>query len=171
MEKTLSDFLEFTPLSARTFCQNMQAAVTGISPFHVGMSADDIRVDIIYYIDANISLPNHITKGNYIICTSDYSSMNKFESPSNIIYISDEDEYLAFIHKISTILADENRLSHISARILSMLQNGYSVQKILEYGFELLGNPLMVSDASFCYIAGVHLDDIDEPVWNYVAEK
>ncbi|MDR3053506.1 MAG: helix-turn-helix domain-containing protein [Coriobacteriales bacterium] len=63
-------------------------------------------------------------------------------------------------------------LSEISETLREILQRTGSLQSLLQYGYSLLQNPLLVSDSSFGYIASAGTEKIDdEPIWSSTLEN
>ena len=60
----------------------------------------------------------------------------------------------------------------MSEELLEMLKDGCELQEIMDYGYRRLGNPVMLMDASFNYLASSGVsEDIDEPVWEYTVKN
>ncbi len=74
--------------------------------------------------------------------------------------------------KISELLAEIPSGDKISADLLDMLQEGCSIQQILDYSYKILGNPVMLVDVTFNYEASAGTEFLDdEPVWEYTIKN
>ena len=94
------------------------------------------------------------------------------QKKNNIIVISSEEDYNRTINSISSILDHGFVKSVMSEELLEMLKDGCRIQEIMDYGFRHLGNPIMLIDASFNYLASSGVsDEIDEPVWEYTIKN
>ena len=65
---------------------------------------------------------------------------------------------------------DENRKLLYSSRFLQALIDNRDVQEIIDIGFELLGNPILVIDNNYKVVAYTHNISVEDPNW-YRAEK
>jgi sugar diacid utilization regulator len=68
-------------------------------------------------------------------------------------------------------MSDQIKLGSYSLKLLDALAEDKGLQHILDVGFELIGNPIIVSDLSHKVLAhtrGVHFDD---PLWNDIVRK
>jgi hypothetical protein len=74
--------------------------------------------------------------------------------------------------KISELLSDIPAGKTVSAELLDMLQEGCSLQQILDYSYKILENPVMLVDVTFNYEASAGTDTLDdEPVWEYTVKN
>lgn len=74
--------------------------------------------------------------------------------------------------KISELLSDIPSGNKISADFLDMLQEGCSIQQMLDYSYKILGNPIMLVDVTFNYEASAGTEFLDdEPVWEYTIKN
>ncbi len=74
--------------------------------------------------------------------------------------------------KISELLSDIPSGDKISADLLDMLQEGCSIQQMLDYSYKILGNPVMLVDVTFNYEASAGTEFLDdEPVWEYTIKN
>ena len=74
--------------------------------------------------------------------------------------------------KISQLLSDIPLGDKISADLLDMLQEGCSIQQIMDYSYKILENPIMLVDVTFNYEASAGTEFLDdEPVWEYTIKN
>ena len=74
--------------------------------------------------------------------------------------------------KISQLLSDIPSGDKISADLLDMLQEGCSIQQIMDYSYKILENPIMLVDVTFNYEASAGTEFLDdEPVWEYTIKN
>lgn len=71
-----------------------------------------------------------------------------------------------------TIQDDQLRLGECSIKLLQACQKGDTIQQLLDLGYQLLNNPLLLVDISLCFIAHSGGNDIeDEPLWEWTLSK
>jgi len=71
-----------------------------------------------------------------------------------------------------TIQDDHLRLGECSIKLLQACQKGDTIQQLLDLGYQLLNNPLLLVDISLCFIAHSGGNDIeDEPLWEWTLSK
>ena len=64
--------------------------------------------------------------------------------------------------KISQLLSDIPSGDKISADLLDMLQEGCSIQQIMDYSYKILENPIMLVDVTFNYEASAGTEFLDD---------
>ena len=83
----------------------------------------------------------------------------------------------AYEKMMSAAIKIENcniQLSRINSHLLELVHDSNNMQKLLDYGSELLGNPMMMVDVSFGYIASSGMEDVQTGKyqnWFYTIEN
>lgn len=171
MNICISTLTSYLPQNMQTSCANPKAQILGIkdlkeinnnfNPFflYTGNYADIVNSEL-------------FSEANLLLYTSEKLSFEELNKGYNIIVIHDPEDYRTFINLIQDILANAVLLVGISNNMLSILQNGGDVQKMLNYGFEVLNNPLMLVDTSFDFIGSAGTNTLnDEPIWQYAITR
>lgn len=167
----ISTLLTLLPNDVQSSCINPKAKILGLR--------------VLADLDKNFN-PNFLYVGNYqdlnnldnynelnlLLFSEEKISLKDLHYGHNIIVMHNRDEYTSFISAVQEILANQVLLSSISNNLITILQNNGDIQKILDYGFDVLNNPIMVVDASFDFIACVGTNTLnDEPLWQYAIEN
>ena len=76
------------------------------------------------------------------------------------------------IEKTKAVFGAQIHLSNFSNKLLLLVQDGVSIQKLLDYAYQTFGNPLLLLDPSLCLISHAGTDSLsDEPVIGHVLSK
>lgn len=82
-----------------------------------------------------------------------FPALDELPKMSNILMIRNEEDFNRLTNHAFRSLNDRIRLSYIDQSFLKILKEGGSLQKLLNYGCNMLGNPLLLVDVSFTYVA------------------
>lgn len=100
---------------------------------------------------------------------SDYDSVN---TECTCIYVNPNTDVWELFRKIQECFSNAMYLSDCCNKIIEMSNNTSSIQKLLDLGKEILGNPLLLVDASLNFIAHAGGDTVtNEPAWNSLLSK
>ena len=108
-----------------------------------------------------------------------YCDRDKYPEPSfpercNTIIVFSNENMSELIKTAVTVLNEKNMLGRINSELLALIGNSPTMQALLNYGSEVLGNPMLAIDISFAYIASSLVDDIyAKPSynWQYTVEN
>ena len=90
----------------------------------------------------------------------------------NCIYVSKETNVWKLFNKIGKCYSDAGYVADCCNKVIELSNNTSSLQKILDLGYELLGNPLLLVDASLNFIAHAGGNTVtDEPLWSFILSK
>ncbi|MCR4436607.1 MAG: helix-turn-helix domain-containing protein [Clostridiales bacterium] len=90
----------------------------------------------------------------------------------NTIMVKCTAESLSISNKVQDVFANEIKISNFIFRLLEASQAGKHIQQILDIGYEVLGNPLLLVDISLCFIAHAGGNTIEnEPLWEWTLSK
>ncbi|WP_026393657.1 PucR family transcriptional regulator [Acetobacterium malicum] len=76
------------------------------------------------------------------------------------------------VKRVRQLFEEQYRIGDSSIKILESCRKGYTIQQLLDLGYQLLNNPLLLVDVSLCFIAhsgGNNIDD--EPLWEWTLSK
>jgi sugar diacid utilization regulator len=74
-------------------------------------------------------------------------------------------------NKAQDILSREQSFLHSSATLLHSLIKGRGLQYIIDMGYQLLNNPMLLVDTSYKLLAYTKKDQVDDLVWNELVTK
>ena len=89
-----------------------------------------------------------------------FPALDELPKMSNILLVQSEDDFNRLTNQAFRALNDRIRLSYIDNSFLKILREGGSLQKLLNYGCNMLGNPLLLVDVSFTYVASAGTKDL-----------
>jgi len=169
MEITVDTLLSRAPRSSYSLCAYSDTTIVGIAP--IPSKCLNFAQDIIYYGNTQELDFSKVSNGNFILFSN--NNQNDFsDNNCNFIIVNDYNEYRGYIDEIEEIFANEVRLMGIASNMSKIIQTSRNLESLLEYGYTLLNNPIMVSDMSFNYVTSVGTDSIhDEPVWQYAIQN
>ena len=76
------------------------------------------------------------------------------------------------VKRVRQLFEDQYRIGDSSIKILESCRKGYTIQQLLDLGYQLLGNPLLLVDVSLCFIAHSGGNNIDnEPLWECMPNR
>ncbi len=119
---------------------------------------------------AEITLNNQIS---LIIIEDQPLSPNIFkEYPFNFIILNKDWEVAQAMAVLEKLFADHLRIGEVSVKLLQACQKGYSIQQLLDLGYQILSNPLLLVDISLCFVAHSGGNNIEnEPLWEWTLSK
>ena len=93
-------------------------------------------------------------------------------SPSKLIALSKDGDLAAVMTILEKLFAEQRRIGECSIKLLQACQKGYTIQQLLDLGYQLLNNPLLLVDISLCFIAHSGGNNIEnEPLWEWTLSK
>ena len=127
-------------------------AVPHLSSFEFLSSVTSLQNDVLYYVDtdANLSEPEYAAASFLIISPA---LPENFNCTGNYLWINEEHGINTVLDTIRTLFRDEHRLFAFGQRMLAILSEDGSLQKIVDEAFLYMGNPILVFDAGFSVIA------------------
>jgi PucR family transcriptional regulator, proline-responsive transcriptional activator len=92
---------------------------------------------------------------------------NKF----NIIIIDKSIDLEETFNKVLDIIIMHQKIDHCASRFINALIECKGIQHIIDIGFEILGNPLFVTDANHKVLAYTKNIEVVDPDWNTIIEN
>jgi PucR family transcriptional regulator, proline-responsive transcriptional activator len=84
----------------------------------------------------------------------------------NLIIIQEKNGDIPTINELQSMFTANQYITIATSKLLPALSEGWSLQQILDLGYELLGNPVLLVDASTSFLAySGNIDLSDEPAW------
>lgn len=122
------------------------------------------------YVGRASSLPdtyNFTERVNFVLLQdTEVPSSFRESHLTNIIAIDGDQDFFAVINDLQDFFAQREFVSAAITRLLAALAQGKSIQEILDLSFEILGNPLMLTDSTHYLVAYAGWDEnLDEPEW------
>lgn len=90
---------------------------------------------------------------------------------TNYAFLNDNSDLFQFFNKVQDLIHREQRLVNSSSALLQSLIKGRGLQYIIDIGYRLLNNPILLVDTSYKLLAYTKNDDVDDPVWNELTSK
>lgn len=133
-----------------------------------------LQEDYIYI--GNVSTLNaapSVSRTNLILLEDEKVAPRFLESNVlNIILTSDLDLFQSLQEQVKKIFDAQMQLNNFGCKLLLFVQDGVSTQKLLDYGYQVFGNPLLLLGPSLCLLGSAGTDAlIDEPVIRHVLSK
>ncbi|MCR4435994.1 MAG: helix-turn-helix domain-containing protein [Clostridiales bacterium] len=127
----------------------------------------------ILYVGKSSELPGSISAQHAvnILCLEDTPLPHEYMgSPLlNIITLKKSMDISAAFNEIQDILIKEHEVAHNSLILLEALAHESGLQRIVELGYQMLGNPFCIIDRSLKAIAvTTYAKKEDDPVWNEI---
>ncbi|KNZ40852.1 PucR family transcriptional regulator [Acetobacterium bakii] len=150
--------------------KNMEIAEYGI--YTEKMTA--LLPNAIYIAKASMINDNSFLSNSNFIIIEDSPLPEKLlkDNGSNILIINNDWKTTAVAEIIENLFEDQRRIGDVSIKLLQACQKGYTVQQLLDLGYQLLNNPLLLVDISLCFIAHSGGNEIEnEPLWEWTLSK
>jgi len=107
-----------------------------------------------------------------LINDKNVSAYDSVDTECTCIYVNPNTDVWQLFRRIQECFSNAIYLSDCCNRIIDLSNNTSSIQKLLDLGREILGNPLLLVDASLNFIAHAGGDTVtDEPSWNSLLSK
>jgi sugar diacid utilization regulator len=81
---------------------------------------------------------------------------------SNIMLTKSLDDFNRLSDEVRFLLDIQAQVNLFSNRLLSMVQSEVSAKKLLDFGYSIFGNPLLLTDPSLALIASAGAETVDE---------
>lgn len=82
-----------------------------------------------------------------------------------VIFVSPETDCMALYNSVMDFFEEELCLSEHIFEIYRIFGETGNIQKLLNYGYRLLKNPILLTDLSLCHIAHAGPEVADDPLW------
>ncbi|UWG96715.1 helix-turn-helix domain-containing protein [Dehalobacter sp. DCM] len=111
--------------------------------------------------------------GNIILFIStEVGQTDKFKHiEANIIILDEKNDFKFIFNLINDIFAEQLRFSEDLKRIIDTFLKGYSLQQIIDTAYELLNNPIALTDASYKLVAFTKDIFSYDSAWNEMVLK
>lgn len=94
---------------------------------------------------------------------------DSIDTECSCIYVDSDTDIWKLFSKIQNCFSNSMYVSDCFNRIIELSNSTSSLQKMLDLGYEILGNPLLLVDASLNFIGHAGGDTVvDEPSWNSI---
>ena len=131
---------------------------------------EDLKVPepgTVYVMEDDLSFIKRRPAGNYLRLSVDCPD----DCPScNLICLHTGDSFVKVFNRLQDIIADSSRYVKGSTSLLDCIIKGKELRDVIETGFEILGNPIMLMDTSYKVLAYKTNETIDDPVWSDLVE-
>lgn len=84
----------------------------------------------------------------------------------NLLLVDNRMDLADLLNEAQDILAANQYLLRSSSLLLNSVINEKGLQNIIDTAYEILGNPITLTDSSFKLLASTKDPEIDDPVWN-----
>lgn len=89
----------------------------------------------------------------------------------SVIFVSKETDCMTLYNSVMDFFQDEICLSDCIFEIYRAFGETGNIQVVLNYGYRLLKNPLLLTDLSLCHIAHAGPEVADDPLWKLTIAK
>ncbi len=154
---------------SRTALADIDSEVFSVS-FLTGWDARNLRSDMLYFADSTL-LPKAVDEHrmfNCIIADADGKTDLEGEPNVNLIWLSPDANLYACYNEIQSAFLEDQELTSVIRRLLAAHFSNHGLQYLVEEAASSLGNPIVVVDPSYRYIAyhlGIDPED-DSPSAN-----
>lgn len=137
-------------------------------------TSDPLKSDILYVCE-NSKLPNSalIDQTVNILSVDDIPLPDEYKGNPriNLILLDKTVDVYAVFNDIKDVFMKDYFRTQNSLKLLEALAQESGLEKIIEIGYEMLGNPFTITDMSNKRIAVTnHAELNDDPVWNEIVE-
>jgi len=114
----------------------------------------DLSPDYAYVIKSS-DIQRPLGNKNCFIIIEDepFSEVHMGENSANTIMLDKDWDPETVIKRVRQLFEEQYRIGDSSIKILESCQKGYTIQQLLDLGYQLLSNPLLLVDVSLCFIA------------------
>lgn len=167
MSILINDIIPCLPEDSQIICSNPQARILGI--YLLADVSDGISSEYLYFEKlSSLDRLEKLDRVNLLICYPERIPAEYLGTESNILVIHSPESYDNIRKKVCKMLSIESELNDVYNNMLRIVQLGGSLKKLLEYGYGILNNPLMLVDVSFAYVMSFGTNTLtDEPCWEY----
>lgn len=171
MSIPINDIIPYLPEDSQIVCNNPQARILSLCP--LADASGGIRSDYLYFGKLNsLGRLEELDRANLLIYYPERIPIDSFRTESNVLVIHSMESYADIRKNVSKMLSVESELNDVYNNMLSIVQLGGNFKKLLEYGYGILNNPLMLVDVSFAYITSLGTSTlVDEPCWEYAIKN
>ena len=165
-------------MQIRELAEKLKSIYTGTQS-HVVIDEEVLKVKLfhedlkvpepgtLYALEDNLSFIKHRPAGNYLRLSDEYPDDC---SSYNLICLHTDDSFIKVFNRLQDIIADANRYVKGSTSLLDCIIKGKELRDVIETGFEILGNPIMLMDTSYKVLAYKTNETINDPVWSDLVE-
>jgi hypothetical protein len=167
---SLESILPLLPVSAQVYCRYPTFEVINFRSLH---RQDAPLSPEFLYIGRSSELDHlsPIPYGNFLLFDDQELPAEWVGSQTNLIVIPSVEDYNRAIEQISDLFSDVSKLDSINREILSIVHGGGNLQKVLQYVYGIVNNPVMVVDVSFNVLAHAGTSVLrSEETWRYALE-
>jgi len=132
----------------------------------------DLSPDEVYVLKGSEIYRRPLGNKNYFIIIENEPLDEKQLRENNAILVDKEWEPERVVRQIRQLFEDQYRVGDSSIKILKACQKGATIQQLLDLGYQMLCNPLLLVDVSLCFIAHSGGNNIEnEPLWEWTLSK
>ena len=96
----------------------------------------------------------------------------KSEADSSLLLLPEGTELEQVFDAVQDCFNDAVYVADCTARLLQVCRQNRGLQALLDLGYEMLGNPLLLVDISLCFVAHAGGNTVeDEPLWEWTLSK
>ncbi|AKL97292.1 transcriptional regulator, PucR family [Clostridium aceticum] len=107
-----------------------------------------------------------------LIRDHDTSAYDSLHANCNCIYVAPNTDISGLLNAVQDYFDNAMYISECALKIMRLNKNTSNLQEVLDLGFELLGNPLLLVDVSLCFIAHAGGNTVNnEPLWEWTLSK
>lgn len=130
-------------------------------------SQTDFDSSALYFGEYDPEILKHGLRGvNLLLLAMEKISYDEIRHEGNVIIAFERNIFLEIADRGLSVINHASLLSQISNKFLNIVSEGGSLQKLLNAGCSILGNPLMLVDVSFEYIASSGTGDLStQELW------
>ena len=108
--------------------------------------------------------------GNILILSQSIKEASVTGPSCNLIILDTGDAFINVFNRIQDLMMEMNRYAKGSTSLLDCIIKGKELRDVIETGFEILGNPIMLMDTAYKVLAYKTNETIDDPVWADLVE-
>jgi len=107
-----------------------------------------------------------------LVKDSDTPAYDSPDSKCKCIYFPSDTDIVALLNSVQDYFDNAAYISECAFKLMQLNKNTSNLQKVLDFGYELLGNPLLLVDAALCFIAHAGGNTVrNEPLWEWTLSK
>lgn len=121
----------------------------------------------LYMCSPDTSLSGHITTANVLFISSEDTKPCR---SYNNIRLTTVDPFTKVFNRVQDIVTESSRYVKGSISLLDCIIKSKELREVIETGFDILNNPIMLMDTSYKVLSYKTNETIDDPVWSDLVE-
>jgi sugar diacid utilization regulator len=133
-----------------------------------------LKEDYLYFGRISELPDSEIASRTNLILLKDESTLSTIfrHNHTNIMLASSEESFNELCNDLHTTFDTLMQVNNFASQLLTLVQNESRTEELLELGYQVFGNPLLLLDTTLCLIHSKGADTVvDDPIIEYVTTR